>query len=74
MSCLCNGLEVASLFCTQRLHMPGGQQSEPQHQKGAAIILPQLAQPPLAPAKSEDSRLVRQEMLLQGFYGDRSGR
>lgn len=51
-----------------------GQQGEPQHQRGAAIILPQLAQPGLAPAKSEDFRLVRQEMVLQGFYGDRSGR
>lgn len=71
---LCNGLEVISLFCTWGLPVTGGQQGEPQHQRGAAIILPQLAQPGLAPAKSEGSRLVRQEMLLQGFYGDRSGR
>lgn len=35
---------------------------------------PPAAQAGLAPAKSEDSRLVRQEMLLQGFCGDRSGR
>lgn len=51
-----------------------GQDCEPQHQGDAAFILPQLAQPGLALARSGDLRLARQEMLLQGFYGDRSGR
>lgn len=62
-----------SVLCT-RSPCDRGQHGEPQHWRGAATILPQLAQPGLAPATSEDFGLERQEMLLQGFCGDRGGR